>query len=83
MRNELRNHLRERLRWLETRLSERDGSVDPVFRRAYGLDRLDEPGDAQVHGYEIQEALSPEDRARVDPLGVYVLTADGSLSRSA
>ncbi|GAA2567703.1 hypothetical protein GCM10010210_49220 [Pseudonocardia hydrocarbonoxydans] len=84
-RSELRDHLRDRLRYLEARLSARDGRVDPVFRRAYGLDRLDELAagrDVLVHGYEIHAVLSTDDRARVDRLGFYVLTADGMLTRS-
>lgn len=81
----LHDHLRARLLRLRALLIERYGAVDPIFVRAYGLERLDALGaghDVAVLGYEIADALSREDRARLDLLVVYVLARDGTLRRA-
>lgn len=81
----LHDHLRDRLRNLRALLIKRDGCVDPIFVRAYGLGRLDTLAaghDVAVNGYEIADALSREDRAQLDLLGVYVLARDGTLRRA-
>lgn len=84
-RSGLHDHLRARLRSLRALLVERYGYIDPLFGGSYGLERLDALAagqDVAVLGYEIADALSREDRARLALLGVYVLSPSGTL-RSA
>lgn len=83
-RSGLRDHLQDRLRSLRALLIERNGCVDPLFGRSYGLDRLDAltaGHEVAVLGYEIADALTREDRARLDLLAVYALSPSGTLRR--
>ena len=83
----VREYLLRSLRGIEDRLKTlgrlRDPHMRDVYSRCYGLDRIEalERGEAVgVVGYQIAEALSPEDRAQLDGDAVYVLHPDGSLS---
>lgn len=71
--------LLEKLERLRSHVLERYGEVDPIYRRAYGLDRLDHDGPILVAGYQILELIPARQRFLIEPFRVYILAPNGSL----
>lgn len=83
--SQVRDGLRRRLVRLRAFIEQRDKNVNPVFVRAFGLDRIEpllSSGDVLVVGYEVLPYLSAPDRAVLDPNETYLLRADGTISRA-
>lgn len=69
-----RGYLRNRLETLESRFIERDGYVDGIYVRAYGLDRLariGSPDPLRVQGFEIEGAVPPKQKGAIEALSFY------------
>lgn len=66
---DVRGYLRRKLASIRDRLIERDGRVDEVYARAYGLDRIDTDEPIPVAGYEVNTlvpGVDPAGRYRID-----------------